>query len=206
MTTVLLISNGVLWLTVLMLAVITTGMLRQIGLVRQAHEPSAPGDSPESDAAIGDYIPDLHLRSHNNHGTIHLRPSTPGRDTLLLFMSPLCSGCQELIPELNTTIPARQQTLHTVLILTGEQEAVSAFLAITQLDIPTIVDHTYEIMNTFGVHGWPYGHVYDAQGSLTRKGFIDTHEKLTKLLGDTVTSPLITPNPYYGRVELEVGI
>ena len=95
MTMALLVSNLLLWALVISLAIIVFALTRQIGVL---HERVAPAGAltPTSGPKVGELtkaiaVKDLSGRSHSLGGAADAA-------TLLLFVSPTCPVCRNLVP------------------------------------------------------------------------------------------------------------
>ena len=188
-----------LWVIVIVLILVLVGILQQLGLLQrqvgqsrtgptQADEvPSSAQDGP----GIGSLLPDLRLVSVNGFGTLTLWEST--NTTLLLFMSPMCEGCQKIVDPLNEFIDSRGYTGRAVVILRGDDPACQAFLRVFPLHVPVIQDRDSLITQEVAVHYRPFGLLYDAAGSLRSKRVVVRNDDLSTLLADAMERPNALP-------------
>ena len=92
MTEMLLVSNIVLWVLVVVLALVVLALARQVGIL---HERVAPAGAlqPTEGPKVGELTESMALRDlHGNAVTIG-GADADGRATLVLFISPPCPVC-----------------------------------------------------------------------------------------------------------------
>lgn len=185
-----LTSYLAIWLVVALLSIFTVGMLRQIGLLRQqisgSTTPSGSKPTIEEDGPpIGSRLPELRAESINGFGVVSSATRYRRGPTLLLFMSPLCEGCQHVVGALNALVDQGPGSVSPVVIMRADTRGCLAFLAVFPLRLPVVCDETRSITLDFDVHRTPFGLLYDGQGILVRKGLASAYEDIQALLGDS---------------------
>lgn len=204
MTGFWLVSYLVLWGVVIVLCFLVVGSLQQIGLLQRqlGTKPAETGEAPplviaQQGPEIGSRLPPLTAETINGYATVTLQPHQP---TLLLFLSPLCEGCQHVVEPLSALVKARQERERVIVILQADGQGCRAFLSVFPLTVPVICDESRRITNElFDTHSNPFGLFYNEEGVLVRKGLAMGAEELRALLGEAITSELarsrIIPTP-----------
>lgn len=181
-------SYAALWLVVAVLTIVVIGMLRQIGILQQSNtvpkagtgnKPSIEDDGP----AVGSRMLEFHGESINGFGLVSSSDTIRRGATLLVFMSPLCEGCQHAAEALSA--PRAEGDPSLVVIMRADMRSSLAFLSVFPLHAPMVCDEDRAITLNFGVHRSPFALLYDERGVLVRKGTATAQEDLRALLGDT---------------------
>src|SRR5437867_5610536 len=179
MTQALLVSNVVLWVTVVLLAGVVAALVRQIGVLYERVAPAGAlmmGRGP----AVGDASPVV--RAEDLAGSARdvggARPD--GRSTLLFFLSPTCPVCKTLLPVLRSIARAEATWLDVVLAGDGPREEHGAFVAQHHLErFPYVLSPTLGI--SYQVGKLPYAVLLDGAGVVLAKGLVNTREHLESL-------------------------
>jgi methylamine dehydrogenase accessory protein MauD len=189
MTGFWLLSYLCLWALVIIMVLLQLGILRQLGLsagTREAPQPSGVPTYEDDGPTVGDEMPDLVVNTVNGHGEIDLRASNGRRDTLVMFLSPLCEACYELVEPLNALADNREVDLSTLVVLSGSESACRSFMSVFPLLLPVTIDKDSAIWDAFQVHHRPYGLLYNAERRLVRKGSAVNVGGLAALLGEAM--------------------
>jgi methylamine dehydrogenase accessory protein MauD len=168
----------VLWLLVLALCVLVVALARQIGTLHlrlaargalEIDEEGPPlGEAPEPAEAE-----DLRGGRHVVGG--------PGRPSLLLFVSPSCSICADVIPGLPAAARAFGQPLRPLVVTDARADhALAAFPDGTAERAPVIADRSLPV--GYRVPGTPYAVVLDGLGVVRAKGTVNDLEQLEGLV------------------------
>lgn len=178
MTNLLIVSNVLLWVAFLAVAVVLLGVLRQVGLL---HERSSPMGAMITDHGpdIGDKAPELSLTDFSGRPVTIGGPAADGRQTLLMFTAPSCPVCDKLFPIIKSI--ARAENIGVVMISDGAAEEHRRFLDSHDLG-PIRYVVSAEAGMAFQVGKIPYGVLLDAQGVIRAKGLTNTREHLESLL------------------------
>jgi methylamine dehydrogenase accessory protein MauD len=175
-----LASYIVLWLLVLLLAFLLAGALRQLGLLQLRL-----GDDP------GALITDLGLeRGAQAPGFTALDGETgelvslsdlPAVPRMLVFASPGCLSCRELIPGLNEVRKTRGD-YDFLVVCRGDLESCQAFGRMNRLEAPMVVDTTGQIEKDYLVTLTPFAYVIDHEGHVVIRGVANDWRQLESLL------------------------
>jgi hypothetical protein len=189
-----LASYLVLGVLVLVFCFLVIGALVQIGPLRlqRAGRAAAPETAvpvgADDGPPLGSRLPELVAGTMNGFGSVTLAEPNDERSTLVVFLSPLCESCQHVVAALNALVEDGAHQVRVVAIMRADEQACRAFLRIFPLQLPLVGDGERTITMGFGVHGSPYGLLYDAAGVLVRKGIVTDHEELLALVGGAPTA------------------
>lgn len=175
----LLISNLVLWVVVVVLALVVLALVRQLGVL---HERIAPAGALllEKGLKVGEPAPvvaavDLDGRSHSIGAA-----SADGRSTLVVFVAPSCPVCKALLPVIKASLRSERHWLHIILASDGAEEEQREFVAAHGLDgIPYVLSTPLGM--TFQVGRLPFAALIDSAGILRARGLINSREHLESL-------------------------
>jgi len=175
----LLISNALLWLAVIALALLVMALARQVGVL---HERVAPvgalalGRGPR----VGEAAPKVEALALAG-GRVGLGGASPdGRGTLLFFLSPSCPVCKSLLPALHSVIAREDPTLRLVHASDGPEPEHRAFAEAQGLD-PTAYALSTELGLAYRVSKLPHAVLIDAAGVIRAQGLVNTREHLESL-------------------------
>jgi methylamine dehydrogenase accessory protein MauD len=179
MTQALLVSNVVLWVTVVLLAGVVAALVRQIGVL---YERVAPAGAlmVSKGPAVGETAPVVH--AEDLAGAVHAIGGVraDGRSTLLFFLSPTCPVCKTLLPALRSAARAEERWLDVVLASDGPRAEHEAFVHAQALGA-----FAYVLSSVLGVTHQvgklPYAVLLDGAGIVRAKGLVNTREHLESL-------------------------
>lgn len=175
----LLISNGVLWLLVIGLALTVLALTRQIGLLHERISPVG-ALTPDAKVKVGDLAPELTLFDIHNRPLQIGGASEDESRTLLFFLSPTCPVCDSLLSTVERVAQAEVPRVRVVLASDGEladHRAFSVEKRITHL--PYVLSAPLGM--SYGVAKLPYAVLIDAQGVVAAQGLVNTREHLESL-------------------------
>ena len=177
MSEALLVSNLVLWVLVVVLAIVVVALARQIGVL---HERVAPVGALSTTAGpkVGELAPELALRDLGG-GEVRIGGDT-GERTLLFFLSPTCPVCKELLPSAERVARSEVPPVRLVLASDGAPGEHEAFVRDHDLGRFPYVLST-ELGVTYQVGRLPYAVLLDAAGVVRGKGLVNTREHLESL-------------------------
>jgi methylamine dehydrogenase accessory protein MauD len=175
----LIVSNALLWLLVIGLALTVLALTRQIGLLHERISPVG-ALSPQPKLEVGSLAPELTLID------LHDRPlkiggaSNDGSRTLLFFLSPTCPVCETLLPTVERVARTEVPRVRVVLASDGPPEEHRRFAAQKDLAHLTYV-LSAPLGMTYGVAKLPYVVLIDEQGFVAAQGLVNTREHLESL-------------------------
>jgi methylamine dehydrogenase accessory protein MauD len=175
----LIISNGILWLIVVGLALTVLALTRQIGLLHERISPIG-ALSPQAKVKVGDPAPemaliDLHHRPLQIGGT-----SKDESRTLLFFLSPTCPVCDTLLPTVERVARTEVPGVRVILASDGAPEEHRAFVAAKRIShLPYVLSAPLGM--SYGVAKLPYAVLIDKDGVVAAQGLVNTREHLESL-------------------------
>ena len=176
----LVISQVILWLVVVVLALTVLALARQIGVL---HERVAPLGALATKTAVGVGQPaprfdviDLAGRPLRIGGE---RPDR--RSQLLLFVSPSCPMCKKLLPVARSFARSERRGVGIVLMGDGDRPSHEAMIREHRLDdVPFALAPIVGI--NLGIGRLPHAVLIDADGVVRAKGIVNSREHLESLL------------------------
>jgi methylamine dehydrogenase accessory protein MauD len=180
MSDALLISNLVLWVLVVALAIAVAALARQIGVLHERVSPAGALLGREGPRP-GEPAPVLELEDWSGARLTVGAPDAEGRSTLLLFVSPGCPVCKVMLPIARSLRAAEAGRLALVVASDGARAEHEAFVREQRLER----EH-YVLSSALGL-AWqvprlPYAALVDAQGIVRARGLVNTREHLESLL------------------------
>jgi len=177
--TALAISNIVLWIALLALALVVLAMVRQLGIL---HEPIAPAGALmlNRGLVVGERVPMIDVTDLEDHELRLGEPRTDGKSTLLVFVSPTCPVCKTLLPVLKSGRRQEQGWLDILLASDGDREQHRRFAAEQGLTgVPYVVSAPLGL--AYQVSRLPFAALIDAEGILRARGLVNSREHLESL-------------------------
>ncbi|MCV6615881.1 MAG: methylamine dehydrogenase accessory protein MauD [Cellvibrionaceae bacterium] len=179
MSQTLLVSNGLLWLAVLLLATTVYALARQIGVLHERIKPVgalALGQALQVGAAAPVFRePSL------TGGMVKLGGErADGKATLLFFMSSSCPVCKVLIPVLRRLGEQEKHWLQLVFLSDGDEGAHRQTIVEHKLEnMPYLL--STEIGMAYQISKLPYGVLLGADGQVAAHGLLNNREHIESL-------------------------
>lgn len=178
MNNVLLISNIILWISVIGLAFIVFALARQIGVL---YERVAPAGAlmVNQNLKVGMEAPKLELEDINSQDLISTGVGN-AKAQLLFFVSPSCPVCKTLLPILKSSRKSEKQWLDVVLASDGPKAEHDPFIKEYDLSsFPYVLSE--RLGKQYGVAKLPYAILIDEAGKIASMGIINSREHLESL-------------------------
>jgi methylamine dehydrogenase accessory protein MauD len=180
MSGVWLASYVVLWLLVLALAFLLAGALRQLGLLQLRL-----GDDPgalitDTGLERGTLAPDFTAVQSESGELVTLSELSP-RARMIVFASPGCLSCRELIPGLNEVRKTRRD-IDFLVVCRGDTESCQAFGRMNRLEAPMVVDTNGQIEKDYVVTLTPFAYLLDHERNVVIRGIANDWRQLESLL------------------------
>jgi methylamine dehydrogenase accessory protein MauD len=167
------VSYVALWALVLVLGVLVVALARQIGTLHLRLGPRGALEMDGEGPALGDAPPPADAEDVN--GRV-VRIGGPGESQALLFVSPSCPLCREVLPGL---APAARDFAPYVISSATEAEAGSAPRELGP-GVPFLPSP--ELVADYEVPGTPFLMVLDEAGAVAAKGTINNLEQMEGLI------------------------
>lgn len=179
MSDALLVSNVLLWIVVLAMAVIIFALVRQIGVL---YERVAPAGALmlNRKLSVGMEAPRISVPVLGGGQFEVGSPSGEGRSRLLFFVAPDCPLCKSMLPALLSAARAERDWLDLVFASDGDTTEHADFVRRHGLDgFPYLLS---EILGrSYGVSKLPYGVLIDETGRIASLGIVNSREHLDSL-------------------------
>jgi methylamine dehydrogenase accessory protein MauD len=181
MSGVWLAAFVMLWLIVLVLGFLLAGALRQLGLIQLRL-----GDDPgalitDTGLERGVEAPDFTAVDSESKELVTLS-ELPGVPRLVVFASPGCLSCRELIPGLNEVRKTRAGEFDFLVICRGDVESCQSFGRMNRLEAPMVVDTTGQIEKDYLVTLTPFAYLLDHERKVVIRGIANDWRQLESLL------------------------
>jgi methylamine dehydrogenase accessory protein MauD len=191
MSGVWLASYVVLWLLVLGLAFLLAGALRQLGLLQLRL-----GDDPgalitDTGLERGTLAPDFHAPDSETRELVTLSDLEP-KARMIVFTSPGCLSCRELIPGLNEVRKTRRD-FDFLVVCRGDIDSCQSFGRMNRLEAPMVVDTNGQIEKDYLVTLTPFAYLLDHERNVVIRGLANDWRQLESLLEQEGT---LQPSPF----------
>lgn len=204
MTEMLLVSNIVLWVLVIVLALIVLALARQVGIL---HERVAPAGAlqPVEGPKVGELTEAMQLDDLVGEPVTIGGENADGLATFVLFISPTCPVCKSLVPTAKSLARKEASRMRLVFASDGDsREQHVAYAKDLGLD-----DYPYVLSQALGmnyqVSKLPFALLIGADGTLQSKGLVNTREHLESLI-EAMDSGVATLQEYVGRMQAGTNI
>jgi methylamine dehydrogenase accessory protein MauD len=178
-----LASYLVLWGVVITLVLLVLALARQIGTLHLRLGPRGALELDEEGPPLGEAPERVDRREL--HGQA-VSVGGPGSPQLVLFVSPGCPVCLEVLPSL--PVAARAGRMDARVVVDAEQEDAPGYGK--GIEAPVVVGP--DVARAYRIPGTPYAVVLDGLGVVRAKGSVNTMEQLEGLV-DTARRRLEAP-------------
>lgn len=200
----LLVSNLVLWVLVIVLALIVLALARQVGIL---HERVAPAGAlqPVEGPKVGELTEAMQLEDLEGGSVTVGGENADGLATFVLFISPTCPVCRSLVPTAKSL--ARKEASRMRLVFASDGDSREQHVAYAK-DL-ALDDYPYVLSQALGmtyqVSKLPFALLIGADGTLQSKGLVNTREHLESLV-EAMDSGIATLQEYVGRMQAGTNI
>src|ERR1700712_1962240 len=178
MLTVLIVSQVVSWIVILGLGIALLALARQVGVLHVRVAPAGAlltGKGP----VVGEDAPVLDALPMEGASVTIGKTLAKGSMQLLLFVSPSCPLCKDLIPIAKNF--ARREKLDIVFVGDDEVEEQRAMIARLEMQgLPFI--NSPIVGRTFHVDRLPHAVLIGDDGTVLSKGLVNSREHLESLV------------------------
>lgn len=181
-----IVSSIAQWVVIAGLAVIVVGLVRQLGLVqlRLGVDPGVLITKEGLDRGAG--APDFEapeVLTGQSTKLSRLRGSRVG----IVFLTPTCLSCREIVPHLNEVARQRQGEVIFLAIMYGSRQTCSEFARRFKLQVPILADPTNAIAESYRVAATPFAYLLDERGLVLIRGVVNSWPQLEALLDEEGT-------------------
>ncbi len=174
------VSYIFLWILACAMAIGLFALGRQIGILFERVAP-AGALMINKNLSVGNRAPEVTVDSISAPGNLKIgRPET-GRLQLLLFISPDCPVCLNVLPAMKSVLRETRGVLDGVFISDGEECDHNKYVSDKGLETYSYV--ISEIVGRlYGVAKLPYGVLIDSEGKIASFGILNSREHLESLM------------------------
>jgi methylamine dehydrogenase accessory protein MauD len=168
-------SYLVLWMLVIVLSVVVVALARQIGTLHMRLGPRGALEMDDEGPPLGE-APEAREVSDLAGATVTL--GGPGPQQLILFVSPGCGVCEQVLPAL----PAIARNGQLVPYVVTDVDNTEAELAFGRRNIPAPLISAPDLIQRYNVPGTPYVVITDRLGIVRAKGTVNNLEQVEGLV------------------------
>lgn len=180
MSNFLIISNILLWLSVVGLFFLVFALVRQVGVL---YERIAPAGALMFNQAlkVGAKAPYFEVKDLNSSKNILIGEGSHAKKSqLLFFVAPDCPTCKTLLPVIKSVRAAEKTWLDIVLATDYDEKETDQFISAQNLS--TFMFANSELLGrAYGVAKLPYGVLIDDNGIVKSMGLINSREHFESL-------------------------
>lgn len=176
MLTVLIVSQIFSWVVILGLGLALLALARQVGVLHVRVAPAGAlvtGKGP----MVGEAAPAMEATTLD--GAVLVIGKAPGRKQLLLFVSPHCPLCKDLVPIAKNF--ARTEKLDIVFVGDDQESEQRAMIARLQMEGLPFVNSSI-VGRAYHVDRLPHAVLIGEDGKLLSKGLVNSREHLESLI------------------------
>lgn len=199
MADAVVVSNVILWIIVIVLALVVLALARQVGIL---HERVAPAGAlmPTSGPKVGELTEAMSIADIKGETVTVGGKSPDGMNTLVMFISPTCPVCKSLVPTAKSLASTEKNRLNLVFASDGDKlEQHQAYAKDLDLDkYPYVLSE--KLGMSFEVSKLPFAVLIGADGTLQSKGLVNTREHIESLI-EAMDSGIATLQDYVGLAQ-----
>jgi len=200
-TETLIVSNIILWLIVIALALVVLALARQVGILHQRVAP-AGALMPTTGPKVGELTEPMVLADLNGDNVSIGGANEDNLATLVMFLSPTCPVCKSLVPAARSLVVREGKRMRLVFASDGDNlEQHRAYARDLSLDAyPYVISQPLGI--AYAVSKLPFAVLLAADGTLQSKGLVNSREHLESLV-EAMDSGVASLQDYVAQLESE---
>ena len=201
----MIISNIVLWIVVVILALLVFALTRQVGIL---HERVAPAGAlqPTNGPKVGELTTAMELRSLAGQDITLGGPAADGLASFVLFISPTCPVCKSLVPTAQSLVNSEKHRMRLIFASDGAETEADLQNHRDYVENLAISDYPYLISQALGmsyqVSKLPFALLIGADGTLQSKGLVNTREHMESLI-EAMDSDVNTVQEFVGKIQTD---
>lgn len=175
------VSLVALWIVMIVFGFLLAGALRQLGLIllRLGDDPGAL--ITEMGLDRGTAAPDfIAVDAATNTEQAYSRLAR--RSRLLVFITPSCLSCRELVPGINEVFQTRGNDFDVVVVCRGDAVSCREFARRQRLKAHMLIDGDGQVHESFEVRVTPFAYVLDDARRVVMRGVANDWRHLESLL------------------------
>jgi methylamine dehydrogenase accessory protein MauD len=176
--TILITAQIFSWIMIAGLCVALAALARQIGVLHMRVAPAGALTAARG-PAVGEKAPRLDLTTLDGASVSIGKALAKGRKQLLLFVSPACPICKELIPVAKSFV--RRENLDIVFMGDDDAADLRAMVVRSGIQGMALVNDAFA-GKTFHVDKLPHAVLIGEDGTILSKGLVNSREHLESLV------------------------
>lgn len=168
-------SYAILWLLVVMLAMVVAALARQIGTLHLRLGPRGALELDGEGPPLGEMLPPADTKDMEGRA---LTLGGPGEAQLLLFVTPGCGVCEQVLPSIKAVASIGAQAPYVITDV--DEEETRIVYGGKRIDAPLIPDR--DVAASYGVPGTPYVIITGSDGLVRAKGTVNNLEQMEGLV------------------------
>lgn len=176
-----LISYVVLWILVIVLSIIVLGLVRQLGLIHYRLESEQNLWTTPEGLEIGSKAPEFRAMDLIQGKELTLQ-NLKGSTSLLVFVSPTCGPCIELMPYIVEFQKSQDDKLNMMLVSQASSQASLDFVTTYKSRVFIIADPDSLISKIYKVPATPFAYHLDKDGIVRHRGITNNSKALDELI------------------------
>lgn len=168
-------SYVVLWVLVIMLAIVVVALARQIGTLHLRLGPRGALELDGEGPPLGEMLPPRDTHDMNGDA---VTVGGPGRAQLLLFVTPGCGVCEQVLPSLPAVAAIGSHSPYVITDVDAEETRL--VYGDKRIQAPLIPDR--DVAADYGVPGAPYVIITCDDGLVRAKGTVNNLEQMEGLV------------------------
>lgn len=177
------ISYGLLWTLVIVQTYVLVEVLRQIGLVRVRIGPDPAALLVDDGLERGELMPEVSGKDLTT-GLVVRSKTWLGRRTLLVFVTPRCQSCLDLLEQLPPFARTFSQDARIIAICSGPETECRQIIGDVSGPLTVVSDPSQDIMRDFQVKRTPAATLVDEHGRVLIHGIPNDWRQLEGLLDE----------------------
>jgi methylamine dehydrogenase accessory protein MauD len=176
------VSLIALWIVMIVFGFLLAGALRQLGLIllRLGDDPGAL--ITESGLDRGTAAPNFVALNAETELEQTYSAVENKHHRLLIFITPSCLSCRELIPGINEVMDTRQDEFDVVVVCRGDVTSCREFARRQRLKAQMLVDTDGHVHESYEVEVTPFAYVLDDEQRVLIRGVANDWRHLESLL------------------------
>ena len=199
----LIISNIVLWIIVVVLALLVFALTRQVGIL---HERVAPAGAlqPTTGPKVGELTSAMKLKGVDGSDVSIGGEQADGLASFVLFISPTCPVCKSLVPTAQSLVSSEKQRMRLLFASDGAETDADVQRHRDYVEELKISSYPYVVSQELGMHyqvsKLPFALLIGADGTLKSKGLVNTREHMESLI-ESMDSGITTVQEFVSNIQ-----
>jgi len=169
------VSYVVLWIVVVALALLVLALVREIGTLHLRLGPRGALEIDGEGPPLGETPQAIEASDLDGRPVV---VGGPGREQLLLFVSPGCPVCRDVLPSFG--VAASAAGLDPIVIAEADETGAWELARDAHIGAPVVASP--DAAHAYGVPGTPYAVALDRYGVVRAKGTVNTLEQIEGLV------------------------